>query len=107
MPEWTHDELANLSYRLRQYVENGNDARAWVTQRINFDIAVQDIIEAKIGKIREIDKEEERVAPLSTLRPPVSGGPLRSEVLHREMPHSTLAENTVKGGSDPATHQSA
>lgn len=107
MPEWTHDELAQLSYRLRQYVENGNDARAWVTQRINFDIAVQDIIEARIGKIREIDKEVERVAPLSTLRPPVSSGPLGSEVLHPEMPHIPLAENQVQSGNDPATHQSA
>lgn len=101
MPEWTDDELAALGPRMRQYVQDSADAREWLHQRLNFDISIQEIIEAKLGKMRALGKEEERVAPMSSLRQAVPDGPRRPEVLLSNVPDSIMADHPVQGSSDP------
>jgi hypothetical protein len=107
MPEWTSDELAELGYRLRQYVGESSDAREWLMQRLNFDVAVVEIVEGKIGTRDDAARRNQRVAQMSALQQAVPVREERPEVLSGRVPDGVMAENPVEGRGDPQTHQSA
>lgn len=46
MPEWTEDEIESMRGRMKCYIRGCAIMRQWVLQRIEFDVAVMELLES-------------------------------------------------------------